>query len=507
MKKLLSVAIATATSALSACVAVQDQAHVHESGEDGDRSAAIVLAGDDLAAELAGSPVREAPLPFARIGLMWEAEAAGSLEISISVDGDDWSDWRPADVFGAEVEQTAVFVGELPVIDPDLAGYYRLRAGAGEPPTYVAMEFLERTLDQALEDGEMIDGGDPVPVSLSVGDAEVHGRSEWGARAPKCVSSHTPNRFTVHHTVTPNNDSQSPQARIRGIQSYHQNVRGWCDIGYQYLVSQDGRLWEGRGAARLGAHVANANRNNVGISFIGDYMNVQPTATQIDAVGALIAGVADRYGISLASDAKIKGHRDQGQTSCPGDALYGRLDDIRSAARGGGSPPPPPPPPPTGTTVKGVIYVGNDTSNRIAGATVRLGSRTTTSNSAGYYEFTGISGPSVSPTASASGFATSGVTRATTGSVTWASISMTRATGTAILQGVVYRGSNSANRVADATIELSSGAVIQTDENGYYRIDNLAPGAVTITATSGSDSGSVDRTLENGSVTWGSVSL
>jgi hypothetical protein len=498
-------AIATAISALSACVAVQDEAHVHESG---DRASAVILSGDELAAELATSPVREAPAPFTRIGLMWEAEAAGSLEIAVSSDGDSWSEWLPADVFGAEVEDTAVFVGERPVASAELAGFYRLRAaGAAAPPTFVAMEFLEQTLDEALEDGEMMDADGPQPVAITIGSAEVMSRADWGARAPKCVSNHSPDRFTIHHTVTPNNDSQSPAARIRGIQSYHQNVRGWCDIGYQYLVSQDGRLWEGRGAARLGSHVGGGNTNNVGISFIGDYTNVRPTATQISATGALIAGVADRYGISLASNAKVKGHRDQGQTSCPGNALYARLGDIRAAARGGGTPPPPPPPPPVGTTVKGIVYAGNDTSQRIVGATITLGSRTTTSAENGYYEFENVEASSVSPSASASGFAPSGVTRATTGAVTWASISMTRASGTAILQGVVYRGSNSANRVANATVELSSGAVIQTDDNGYYRLDNLAPGAVTLTARSGSDSGSVSRMLENGSVTWGSVAL
>ena len=116
-------------------------------------------------------------------------------------------------------------------------------------------------------------------------------------------------------------------------------------------------------------------------------------------------------------------------------------------------PDPPPPPTSNATTVKGVVYIGGDTSQRVAGATVTLGSLQTTTNSAGYYEFAGVAASSITATATAPGFTPSGVTRSTTGAVTWASISMSRATGTAILQGVVYRGSNSSNRVANATID------------------------------------------------------
>jgi len=74
-----------------------------------------------------------------------------------------------------------------------------------------------------------------------VGGANVNGRSVCGARAARCSSSHRPNRVTIHHTVTPTHDRLSPQARLRQIHSYHQDVRGWCDIGYHFLVSRDGQ--------------------------------------------------------------------------------------------------------------------------------------------------------------------------------------------------------------------------------------------------------------------------
>lgn len=345
---------------------------------------------------------------------------------------------------------------------------------------------------------------------LSVGGVGVNTRADWSARAPRCVSSHSPSRITIHHTVTPTNDSLSPQARLRQIQSFHQDVRGWCDIGYQFLVSRDGRLWEGRGATRLGAHVANANSGNVGISVMGTYTSTQPTEPQLDRIATLVRGLHSQYGIAINSD-RIKGHRNFGGTSCPGDALYAKLGTIRSRASsgggggdgggGGGG---------DGTTVKGLIYKGSSTSARIAGATVKMGSRTTTTGADGYYQFTSVSAGTHTITASKSGYTTRSITRAVSGGETWGSIGLSASSsaGTAVLVGVIFRGSNSADRVGGATVVLSTGKTVTADAEGYYRVTGLAPGAVTITASkSGLPTRSVTRTLENATTTWGSVSL
>ena len=33
---------------------------------------------------------------------------------------------------------------------------------------------------------------------------------------------------------------------LRGIQSFHQNTNGWCDIAYNFIVDRFGRIWEAR---------------------------------------------------------------------------------------------------------------------------------------------------------------------------------------------------------------------------------------------------------------------
>ena len=504
---------AIAGIALSSISCAGDEPIDPATTHDDEQAMSRALEGDELAAELAASPAREAPVPFVRLGVVWDAPIGATVEIATSADGAAWSAWRAVEVIDAEAEGGTSFVGALEVDGDAPALHYRLRSPTADQPTFVYLEFLEQSLATAMEDGAPVedDGIGSVSLGLTVGGVAVNSRASWNARAPRCVSSHSPNRITIHHTVTPTNDSLSPQARRRQIQSFHPNLRGWCDIGYQFLVSRDGRLWEGRGATRLGAHVANANTGNVGISVMGDYTSTAPTENQLDRIAALVRGLHQQYGIAISSD-RIKGHRNYGGTSCPGDALYAKLGTIRSRAAnggggggggGGGDTG-------GGTTLKGLVYKGSDTSARLAGATVTMGSRTATTDGDGYYQFTSVSAGSKTITASKSGYATRSITRAVSGAETWGSIGLSpsAAAGTAVLVGVVYRGGDSANRVGGATVKLSTGKTVTADADGYYRLTGLAPGAVTITASkSGLPTRSVTRTLANGTTTWGSVSL
>ncbi len=183
-------------------------------------------------------------------------------------------------------------------------------------------------------------------------------REQWGARATRCTSSDTSKRrFAIHHTVTGSSD---PARQMRGIQSFHMNTRGWCDVGYHFLVGSDGKIYEGRPVNLLGAHVGSNNSGNIGISFIGCYHTsgcsglgpTRPADATIDAAGRLLGTLSRLYGVSLSSTT-VLGHRDHpGQsTTCPGDNLRPRIGEMIDIGRGatlsgGGSPPPPPSPPP-----------------------------------------------------------------------------------------------------------------------------------------------------------------
>ena len=46
------------------------------------------------------------------------------------------------------------------------------------------------------------------------------------------------------------------------------------DIGYNFLVGEDGNVYEGRGWNTIGVHAPTYNRNIIGICIIGDFTGV-----------------------------------------------------------------------------------------------------------------------------------------------------------------------------------------------------------------------------------------
>jgi len=90
-------------------------------------------------------------------------------------------------------------------------------------------------------------------------------RLEWKARPPKSKApsiQHTDRGNTLHYEG-PKMGSfphESCATKVRGIQAFHMDSRGWADIAYSSLVCPHGYVYEGRG---FGARTA-ANGTNEG---------------------------------------------------------------------------------------------------------------------------------------------------------------------------------------------------------------------------------------------------
>jgi N-acetylmuramoyl-L-alanine amidase len=143
---------------------------------------------------------------------------------------------------------------------------------------------------------------------------KIVSRAEWGAGPPhgsfQTVNWNRPDlKLYVHHT-----DGATNQA-VRDIQRFHQDTRGWTDIGYHFLVREDGTIYEGRPERVRGAHDPNGNEFPA-VALIGDYSTRVPTDAQHRAV----------YEIKdYVKAVKLVGHRDDYPTSCPGDAAYAKI--------------------------------------------------------------------------------------------------------------------------------------------------------------------------------------
>jgi hypothetical protein len=324
-----------------------------EMADDDNTVDRVVLEGqqitDLLGTDLVSDPVKTTA-GFRRLGFLWDALGENAFEVRTSFDGMVWSEWRAPDVVSVEQESHAGHVDAVAPIGPEgtvdsdpRAFWYQVRViGGGMLPTFMVVEPIADIPPFITEEVALPDDADQLGQIESdvrntpIGAVRIYSRADWGARAPRCASgSQTPVRATIHHTVTPTNDSMTPQARLRQIQAFHMYTRGWCDIGYNYLVSRDGRVWRGRGAQTVGAHVSNANTGNVGISFMGTYTSTAPSETQMCQAAKLLRRLHDDFSGIALNRTDVKGHRQYGGTECPGTALYNRIDKILRKARGG----------------------------------------------------------------------------------------------------------------------------------------------------------------------------
>ncbi|MEF3279976.1 MAG: peptidoglycan recognition protein family protein [Elusimicrobiota bacterium] len=179
--------------------------------------------------------------------------------------------------------------------------------------------------DSKIEIDKGLSLPDPLPFKLIR-------RAEWGAKSPtSSYTQHTPLKITIHNTAG-NYPTTLEDAitEIQVIQEYHQEAKGWIDIGYHFLIDPLGDIFEGRPILVIGAHVANKNTDNVGISIMGNYhppVNNDLTQKTIDSIITLVKHIKDKYKISKTN---FFGHRDLAETDCPGDNIYSKMSYLKA---------------------------------------------------------------------------------------------------------------------------------------------------------------------------------
>ncbi|ELV13683.1 N-acetylmuramoyl-L-alanine amidase, partial [Tupaia chinensis] len=163
-----------------------------------------------------------------------------------------------------------------------------------------------------------------------LGCPAIHPRCRWEAKPYRGVP--TPLKLPlgflyVHHTYVPAppcTDFAHCAANMRSMQRFHQDTRGWDDIGYSFVVGSDGYVYEGRGWYQVGAHTLGHNSRGFGVAIVGNYTAALPTEEALRAVRDLLPSCALRAGF-LRPDYAVLGHRQLVRTDCPGDALFGLL--------------------------------------------------------------------------------------------------------------------------------------------------------------------------------------
>lgn len=156
-------------------------------------------------------------------------------------------------------------------------------------------------------------------------------RCQWGAKPSRGtpIPLSLPLHFLyVHHTYEPSSPCLSFPAcsrDMRAMQRFHQEDRGWSDIGYSFVVGSDGYIYEGRGWKHLGTHTRGHNAVGYGVSVIGNYTATLPSRHAMDLLRHRLVKCAMSGG-GLAANFTIHGHRQVvNYTACPGDAFFSEI--------------------------------------------------------------------------------------------------------------------------------------------------------------------------------------
>ena len=146
--------------------------------------------------------------------------------------------------------------------------------------------------------------------------------------------------LVVHHTaIQVTGDDRDSEERMRALYEMHANGRGWGDIGYHYVVADDGSIFEGKagGDYVTGGHVYCGNIGTVGIALMGNFDVEKPTQAQMRSLQWLLITLSKRYHIDPDDKTRfhgkevptILGHKNLLSTDCPGYYVAETLNQVR----------------------------------------------------------------------------------------------------------------------------------------------------------------------------------
>ncbi|XP_014366543.2 peptidoglycan-recognition protein LF isoform X1 [Papilio machaon] len=132
----------------------------------------------------------------------------------------------------------------------------------------------------------------------------------------------------IQHTVSPRCERFILcAAELRNMQAWFISQYHY-DIPYNFIIGNDGRVYEGRGWGIEGAHTLGYNRCSLGLGFIGDYREELPVHSRVTDLQIKRAKMILEEGVKLgylAEDYVVLGAKDLHLTASPGSNLYNAI--------------------------------------------------------------------------------------------------------------------------------------------------------------------------------------
>ncbi|HST65680.1 MAG TPA: N-acetylmuramoyl-L-alanine amidase, partial [Mycobacteriales bacterium] len=301
---------------------------------------------------------------FSAVGVSWAQDpAVGVVDVAVRtrLGTGAWTAWSSTGSDDKEPDPADVRPGTRGGTEPVWTGHAsgveaRITVVSGAAPRDLRLTLIDPGTSAA-------DAAVPTAGTAAAGKPAIMTRAQWGAD-PKLMGwdpEYAPSIKAgfLHHTAGTNSyASADVPAILRSIYVFHSRTRGWGDIGYNFLVDRFGRTWEGRyggvDSTVVGAHTGGFNSGTFGVAMMGDFQTAAVPAATTAAVEAVFAWKFARWKVDPTGTVRLtsggggtskyaagvvvtkntlSGHRDVGNTECPGDRGYALLPTIRAKVK------------------------------------------------------------------------------------------------------------------------------------------------------------------------------
>lgn len=345
----------------------------------------LTLADEVMTAVYTSDPITT--IPFNALVTSWEAAYPADSSINIQIrtrkGSGAWSEWFQMDTnpdFSEEESKDTEIIGDIITVPADDVTHDAIQFSVsfGRFSNDIAPE-LNRISFTLIDTSNGPTNEELLAQQQSLDAANGNKPSGSGYPRPTVISREVwctsvdcdytdglvyddASHMIVHHTVS-SNSSSDWAATVRAIWAFHTypssdsctSCRGWGDIGYNYLIDQDGMIYEGHmnedyaNLDVVGTHASGANTGSMGVALIGTFTSVdypglpgiEPPEPMQASLVELLSWKADQRDINVYDASatlpfveggrpNLMGHRDvYGTTECPGDQAHALLPWLR----------------------------------------------------------------------------------------------------------------------------------------------------------------------------------
>lgn len=293
---------------------------------------------------------------FNALGAVWQANNPIQIKVRFLKDN-QWTNWLILEKMDELKDNFTTDKNYSQIITTSSTNTFQYQISNPEYLETLNFTYLDSTKNK------------PVYTKTLSSEPTIIARNYWGADESYRFSNgqeiwpasyYKIQKIILHHTASSDGEGD-PSSVVRAIDYWHSKILGWGDIGYNYLIDSDGKIYEGRygGEGVVGGHAYNEknnisyNRGSIGIAIIGCYDDGtnsngektcsnpnQLTEATKNALAELIAQKSRLHQINPGQNSHFKGsytqnilmHRDIDNTACPGNLIANQITPIKKLA-------------------------------------------------------------------------------------------------------------------------------------------------------------------------------